>query len=55
MRILVADDDREIVRTVRAYLEESGYEVTSAHDGKTALESFHNEKPDLVVLGIMMP
>jgi len=46
MRILVADDDREIVRTVRAYLEESGYEVTSAHDGKkTALESFHNEKP----------
>lgn len=45
MRILVADDDREIVRTVRAYLEESGYEVTSTHDGKTALESFHNEKP----------
>ena len=55
MRILVADDDREIVRTVRAYLEESGYEVTSAHDGKTALESFRNEKPDLVVLDIMMP
>jgi len=55
MRILVADDDREIARTVRAYLEEFGYEVTSAHDGKTALESFHNEKPDLVVLDIMMP
>ena len=54
-RILVADDDREIVRTVRAYLEESGYEVTSAHDGKTALDSFRNEKPDLVVLDIMMP
>ena len=54
-RILVADDDREIVRTVRAYLEESGYEVTSAHDGKTALDSFHNERPDLVVLDIMMP
>ncbi len=55
MRILVAENDREIVRTIRKCLEESGYEVTSAHDGKTARESFHNEKPDLVVLDIMMP
>lgn len=54
-RVLVVDDDREIVRTVRAYLEESGYEVSSAYDGKTALTVFRNEKPDIIVLDLMMP
>ena len=54
-RVLVVDDDREIVRTVRAYLEESGYEVSSAYDGRTALTVFRNEKPDIMVLDLMMP
>ena len=54
-RILVADDDREIVRTVRAYLEDSGFVVSAAHDGSSALTSFRNEKPDLIVLDVMMP
>jgi DNA-binding response OmpR family regulator len=54
-RILVVDDDREIVRTVRAYLEESGFEVAAAYDGKAAITSFQNQKPDLVVLDLMLP
>ncbi|MCH9010710.1 MAG: response regulator transcription factor [Chloroflexi bacterium] len=54
-RILIADDDREIVRTVRAYLEDSGFEVSAAHDGSSALTAFHNERPDLIVLDVMMP
>lgn len=54
-RILVVDDDKEIVRLVRAYLEQSGYNVLMAHDGDTALHTIRREKPDLVVLDLMLP
>ena len=54
-RILVVDDDREIVRLVRAYLEKSGYEVLVAFDGETALHMLRRERPDLVLLDLMMP
>jgi two-component system alkaline phosphatase synthesis response regulator PhoP len=54
-RILVVDDDREIVRLVRAYLEKSGYEVLVAYDGETALHMLRRERPDLVLLDLMMP
>jgi two-component system alkaline phosphatase synthesis response regulator PhoP len=54
-RILVVDDDREIVRLVRAYLEQSGYQVLVAYDGETALHILRRERPDLVVLDLMLP
>jgi two-component system alkaline phosphatase synthesis response regulator PhoP len=54
-RILVVDDDREIVRLVCAYLEESGYEVLIANDGGTALHILRRERPDLVLLDLMLP
>jgi two-component system alkaline phosphatase synthesis response regulator PhoP len=54
-RILVADDDREIVRLVRAYLEQAGYEVLGAYDGEMALHILRREHPDLVVLDLMLP
>ena len=54
-RILVVDDDREIVRLVRAYLEESHYEVLVAYDGETALHILRRERPDLVLLDLMLP
>jgi two-component system alkaline phosphatase synthesis response regulator PhoP len=54
-RILVVDDDREIVRLVRAYLEKSGYEVLVAYDGETALHILRRDRPDLVVLDLMLP
>ena len=54
-RVLVVDDDREIVRTVKAYLEQSGFEVSTAHDGETAVATFEYHKPDLVVLDLMLP
>jgi two-component system alkaline phosphatase synthesis response regulator PhoP len=54
-RILVVDDDREIVRLVRAYLEQSGYEVLVAYDGETALHMLRREHPDLVLLDLMLP
>ena len=54
-RILVVDDDREIVRLLRGYLEQAAYEVLSAYDGETALHILRREHPDLAVLDLMLP
>lgn len=54
-KILVVDDELKIVRTVRAYLEQAGFTVVSAGDGKTALSIFRHEKPGLVVLDLGLP
>jgi two-component system alkaline phosphatase synthesis response regulator PhoP len=54
-RILVVDDDREIVRLVRTYLEQNQYEVLTAYDGETALHILRRERPDLVLLDLMLP
>jgi two-component system alkaline phosphatase synthesis response regulator PhoP len=54
-RILVIDDDRDIVRLVQAYLEQDGYEVLVAYDGETALHMLRRELPDLVLLDLMLP
>jgi CheY-like chemotaxis protein len=53
--VLVADDEPEIVKLVRAYLEEAGYRVVTANDGREALLVIRHEKPDLVVLDLAMP
>jgi two-component system alkaline phosphatase synthesis response regulator PhoP len=54
-RILVVDDDKEIVRLLRAYLEQAGYEVFVAYDGETALHILRRERPDLAILDLMLP
>jgi len=54
-RVLVVDDDPGIVKLVRAYLEQAGFEVAAAADGKKAMQIARNEKPDLVVLDLMLP
>jgi two-component system, OmpR family, alkaline phosphatase synthesis response regulator PhoP len=54
-RILVVDDDREIVRLVRTYLEQNHYEVLTAYDGETALHILRRERPDLMLLDLMLP
>jgi two-component system alkaline phosphatase synthesis response regulator PhoP len=54
-RILVVDDDKEIVRLVRSYLERAGFNVVTAYDGETALHSLRRERPDLIVLDLMLP
>jgi DNA-binding response OmpR family regulator len=53
--ILVVDDDKEIVRLVRAYLEQAGFQVLAAHDGETALHVLRHDRPALVVLDLMLP
>ena len=54
-RILVADDDRQIVRLVKTYLEEANFSVLTAYDGEDALRVIRHERPDLIVLDIQMP
>lgn len=54
-RILVVDDDEDIVRVVRINLELEGYEVSVACDGEEAIEVALDTMPDLVLLDIMMP
>lgn len=53
--ILVVDDDKEIVRLVTSYLEKSGYNVHKAYDGETALHIIRWERPDLLILDLMLP
>ncbi len=54
-RVLVVDDDENTVKFLSAALEENGYEPLTALNGKEGLEKILTEKPDLVLLDVMMP
>jgi len=53
--ILVVDDEPKIVRIARDYLEKNGYRVLTAADGPSALAAARREKPDLILLDLMLP
>lgn len=53
--ILVVDDEPKIVRLARDYLEKNGFRVTTAADGQSALTVARREKPDLIILDLMLP
>ena len=53
--ILVVDDDRELIDGLRTLLEKQGYRVIQANDGHQAKSVIYNQKPDLVILDMMMP
>ena len=53
--ILLMDDDENICKVIRLYLEKEGMTVQVAHDGAAGMDLFHQETPDLVLLDIMMP
>jgi len=54
-RILIADDEPHILRVTELSLKKGGFEILLARDGKQAVELTVAEKPDLVVLDVMMP
>jgi two-component system alkaline phosphatase synthesis response regulator PhoP len=54
-RILVVDDDSEVVRLMRAYLEKAGFEVLVAYNGETAIHILRRDIPDLLLLDLMLP
>jgi two-component system alkaline phosphatase synthesis response regulator PhoP len=53
--ILLVDDDPDFVEAVKVILENGGYDVNVAYDGKEGLEAAAAQKPDLIVLDVMMP
>jgi CheY-like chemotaxis protein len=54
-KLLIVDDEADTLRLVSLMLDRQGYEILTAKDGKTALEIVTNEKPDLILLDVMMP
>jgi two-component system, OmpR family, alkaline phosphatase synthesis response regulator PhoP len=54
-RILVVDDDSQILRLLRSYLEQAGFEVLTAADGTLALRLIRTERPDLILLDLLLP
>jgi len=54
-KILIADDEEDIVDIIKIYLESEGYEVITASDGLETLEKAEYESPHLIILDIMMP
>jgi DNA-binding response OmpR family regulator len=54
-KILIADDEPNMVMVISTRLKAHGYEVIEAHDGQMALDKARNEKPDLIILDLMLP
>ena len=54
-KILIADDESRIRKLLNDFLSKEGYDVIEAKDGQEALDLFYSEKPNLVILDVMMP
>ena len=54
-KIMIVDDDRNICELLRLYIEKDGFDAVIAHNGREALALLEKEKPDLMVLDVMMP
>ena len=54
-KILVVDDDKDVVRLMTAYLEQAGFQTICAYNGQTAIHLLRSEKPDLMLLDLMLP
>lgn len=54
-KIMLVDDERNITELARLYLENEGFHVQTVHDGEQALTAFQSDKPDLIVLDLMLP
>lgn len=54
-KIFIVDDDRMLTKIVQSCLQEHGYEVSVSHDGEEALAKIGHERPDLLLLDVVMP
>ena len=54
-KILIVDDEKDIVEALSFMLQAKGYEIISAYDGEEGLKLAKEEKPDLIILDVMMP
>ncbi len=54
-KVLIVDDDQTLLRFLKKYLERENFDIYTADQGKKALQVFYQERPDIVVLDVMMP
>ncbi len=54
-KILLVDDEQALVEMMTLRLEANGYQIIPAHDGQTALKLARSERPDLIILDVMLP
>ena len=54
-KILIVEDETQIVRALNLYLERAGYTTVAVHDGAQAVPAFRQEKPDLILLDLNLP
>jgi two-component system, OmpR family, alkaline phosphatase synthesis response regulator PhoP len=54
-KILIIEDEKDLVLTLRFRLEHNGYEVLTAYDGDEGLKKAQNSRPDLIILDLMLP
>ena len=54
-KIMIVDDDLNICELLRLYIEKEGFSVVTVNDGETAVKTFEKEKPDLILLDLMLP
>jgi DNA-binding response OmpR family regulator len=55
MKILIAENEPMVQKILSIYLSRAGYDIVTANNGKSAIQLFKTENPDLVVTGLMMP
>lgn len=53
--VLIIEDEPELVRVLRSYLEQAGFSVLTAYRGDTGLSTWENRQPDLVILDLNLP
>lgn len=54
-KVLIVDDEKDLVDMLKLRLESMGYDVLEAYDGKSGLDKAKEEKPDLIILDLMLP
>lgn len=54
-KVLIVDDDKNIVNLIKLNFDKEGFETTTAYNGREALDRFRTENPSLVILDVMMP
>ncbi|MFN0118822.1 MAG: response regulator transcription factor [Elusimicrobiota bacterium] len=54
-KILIIEDEKDLVKLLKYNLEKEGYRIVAVHDGEAGLTAFRKEKPDLIILDVMLP